>query len=164
MAATAQQWLELHRLSLDTVRAVLDGLTERQLLVQEPTFGQSVGSEVEHIIGAETYWLREVHIEPAFSCAPREEWSVGGFLRTLELVEKQYAEILRARPGDADVLFGLGRVCQHALNHRNRLVFLRRRQQPDWQPPAAYGKGSWERAVDYLTELLIGLEPRERGG
>ena len=163
MAATSQQWLELHRRCLDTVRAVLDGLNDRQLRVQEPTFGQSVGSEVEHIIGAETYWLREVRIQPQFVCPARDEWSAAGFRQALDGIEAQYAEVLKERPGDQDVLFGLGRVCQHALNHRNRMVFLRRRQQPEWEPPPAYRIGSWERAVDYLTELLMGIEPREHG-
>ncbi|MBU0676519.1 MAG: hypothetical protein KJ626_00245 [Verrucomicrobia bacterium] len=75
-------------------------------------------------------WLREVQIEPRFT-PPKEKWTVRVFCNVLHQIDEQYRDILEKKPNDADILFGLSRVCQHALYNLNRAVFLRRRQQTE---------------------------------
>lgn len=64
---------------------------------------------------------------------------------------------------DKHVLFGLGRVCQHHLYHVAQLIRLRRLQETEWQPPPAGEPGSWERAADYIADLLIFGDKAPRG-
>ncbi len=61
---------------------------------------------------------------------------------------------------DADVLFALGRVCQHALNHFVKVMAIRRLLEPKWEPEEQL---RWARAADFITDLLIiGEEAKPR--
>ena len=117
--------------------------------------GSSIGREVAHLIGVEAYWLREVRIEPTFSRPSAEEWSQATFERALDQIQSQYEDILTEKGLDRGVLFGLGRVCQHALYHYVRMKRMRSNLQPGWTAPGPYKVGSWARAVDYMSDLLI---------
>lgn len=151
----AEQWLTLHRLCFDTVRAAIGGLTAEQLAAG-PAFGDdSIGEQLSHMIGVEAYWLREVGIEPAFSRFGRDPWSEARFVEEFAKIEAQYAAVLGERGPAKDVVWGLGRVCQHALYHYVKIAELRRGMQPGWEAPGAYRAGGWERAVDFLSDLLI---------
>ena len=152
---TEQQWLELHRVCLDTVRGVITGLEDEQLVAQPVPDCKSISSETNHLIGAEVYWLREVSIEPAFH--EIEDGPCSGFALAAELdkIERQYQEILGAKGLDRDILFGLGRVCQHALYHCVGMRAIRKVIEPEWEVPGWPAVGSWERAVDFISDLLI---------
>ena len=149
-----EQWLNLRRMSIETVK---DGI--RDLKIDELKKGifdnESIGSEVNHIIGAEIYWLREVNIDPKFYEMKKDEWSEKSFCKILDEIEIQYKTILEEKGLNKDILFGLGRVCQHALYHYARIVRMRKIINPDWERATPYNVGSWCRIVDYITELLI---------
>ena len=151
----AEQWLQLRSLCVDTVRAVLNDVPTELLLKEVSVMGSSIGGEVAHLIDAEAYWLREVRIEPKFTGPSSGEWSQSVFECAFDQVQEQYEEILAERGPDRDVLFGLGRVCQHALYHYVRIKKMRAILQPGWTAPGPYKVGSWERAADYLSGLLI---------
>jgi hypothetical protein len=160
---TKEQWLYLHEVCLDTVRGAIAGLAADKLAAQPFSNGQSVGAEVNHVIGAEIYWLREVKIEPAFREVALAGWSEAALVDELNKIQHQYQEILGARGLDSDVLFGLGRVSQHALHHYVSIVKLRKALEPGWKPPGWPAVGSWERAVDLISDLLIrGPEAKPR--
>jgi hypothetical protein len=162
---TKEKWLQLHEVCLDTVRGAIAGLAVGKLAAQPFSNGQSAGAEVNHVIGAEIYWLREVKIEPAFREVALAGWSEAAFVDELNKIQRQYQEILGARGLDPDVLFGLGRVSQHALHHYVAIVKLRKALEPGWIPPAWPAVGSWERAVDFISDLLIrGPEAKPRDG
>ncbi len=112
------------------------------------------------MIGAEMYWLREVHIEPAFGRVEPQGWTEAKFLDEFAKIERQYERLLDERGLDHDILFGLARVCQHALYHHARILTLRLALEPDWEPTEPL---RWERAVDFITDLLlIGPEAKPR--
>ncbi len=155
MSITSEQWLELHKRALETVRASIRGLDQEKLLWKEPRSQKSIASEVAHICGAEAYWLREASIAPRFATPSQNTWSVQVFQDVLDRIQKRYHEVLAERADDADILFGLGRVCQHALYHLPRIIHFRIMQEPDWIRPEPGRPGTWEHAVDYLSDLLI---------
>ena len=70
----------------------------------------------------------------------------------LARVEKQYERILARGDNLPNILFGLGRVCQHNLSHWKTMEHLRMLQDPDWRQPEGM---TWEKAVDYMTGLLV---------
>ena len=111
-----EQWLNLRKMSIETVK---DGI--RDLKIDELKKGifdkESIGSEVNHIIAAEIYWLREVNINPEFYEVRKDEWGEKSFCKILDEIEIQYKTILAEKGLNKDILFGLGRVCQHALYH-----------------------------------------------
>ena len=150
-----QQWLELHRACLDTVRSVFAGLPDEKVAAKPLPDGKSVGGEANHVIGAEVYWLREVNIEPTF----REitDGSCGEATLTAEFdkIERQYEAILAEKGLDPNILFDLGRVCQHALYHFVKMKAIRKAIEPEWEGPGWPAIGSWERAVDFISDLLI---------
>ena len=161
---TTEQWLELHKRSLDCVRGAIRGLSEEQLFWEDPlTKGQTgekgcgeprpfcIAAVLEHICGCEAYWLEEVKIKPDFIVPRGDKRSVAAFQACLDQIEKQYHTVLAERP-DGDVLFGLARCCQHALFHLVQVYHLRLLQDPEWHAPK---EASWETAVDTISELLI---------
>ncbi len=118
-AITMDQWLELHRRTLDCIRGALNGLTQEQFVWEQPMLAGQTGEPScgeprpcslaglsWHVLGAERYWLREVGIEPEFSVPEQEEWKLPAFQEALAGVEKQYQGILCERPNDPDILFG----------------------------------------------------------
>jgi len=157
---TRDQWLELHRLCLDTIRAGIAGVPDDQM-VAEPLLGDgSIGDQANHVIGAEVYWLREVRFEPEFRTLDRRSWTEAGFREQFAKIERQYEGLLGDRGLDRDLLFGLSRVCQHALYHSARIVALRCALEPGWEPTQPL---RWERAVDFITDLLlVGPEAKPR--
>ncbi len=108
-----------------------------------------------HICAAERYWLGEVQIPASFRVPGEPDCHPETFEAALHGIELQYHDVLRERPDDPDVLFGLGRVCQHNLYHVAQIVHLRSLHEPDWTPPPPGHRGSWERAADYMSDLLI---------
>ena len=122
--------------------------------------GASIGDQVNHVIQAEGYWLREVQIEPNFQTFQTRDWTELNFLTQFDKIERQYQEILEEKGLDADVLFGLGRVCQHALYHFVKVTAIRRLLEPSWEPEEQL---RWERAADFISDLLIvgaGAKPK----
>jgi len=158
---TAEQWLELHTVCLDTVRGAIAGLPSAAMAVTPWPNGDSIGEQVNHVIGAELYWLGEVGIQPAFTEIAPPDWTEAAFVAEFSKIERQYRSILAAKGLDADILFGLGRVSQHALYHYVKVAESRRVLEPGWEAPGWPGSGSWERAVDLVTDLLI-LGPEAR--
>lgn len=147
-----EHWLTLHKLCLDTIRCAIQGLPDDQMTAEPISGDVSIGEQLSHLVGVEAYWLREVQIEPKFTRPAREAWTEGNFLAVFEEIERQYEEVLGTREGDPDVLFGLGRACQHALYHFVRITALRASLAPGWEPSRGL---RWERAVDYISHLLI---------
>ena len=149
-----EQWLDLRRMSIETVK---DGIRDLKIneLKKRIFDKESIGSEVNHIITAEIYWLREVDIDPNFYEMKKDKWSEQSFCKMLDEIEIQCKAILAEKGLNKDVLFGLGRVCQHALYHYARIVRMRKIITPAWERAAPYNVGSWCRIVDYITELLI---------
>ena len=150
-----EQWLNLRKMSIETVK---DGI--RDLKIDELKKGifdkESIGSEVNHIIAAEIYWLREVDIDTNFyEIKKKDKWSEQSFCKMSDEIEIQYKAILAEKRLNKDVLFGLGRVYQHTLCHYARIVRMRKIITPAWERAAPYNVGSWCRIVDYVTELLI---------
>jgi len=171
---TPEQWLEYHKRTLDYARSVLQELPQEQLLwVLPETEGETeertceeprpfcIAGIIKHVCDAERYWLREVHIEPAFEPPQQQDWSVGVFQNAFNLIEDQYKRILVDKPNDPDIHFGLSRVCQHNLFHAGQATHLRGLQDSAWRGPGANDTGSWCKAVDYLADLLIGRKPME---
>jgi len=148
---TKEQWLALHGVCLDAIRSAMEGISDEALAATVQPGDRSVGAEVNHVIQAEQYWLREVGIEPAFGTVPDGERSEARFRDALAGIEAQYATILDEKGLDRDILFGLGRVCQHALYHYVRAIRLRKTVEPAWSPPGRL----WERSVDFISDLLI---------
>ena len=126
-----------------------------------PAFGTCIGEEVAQIIGVEAYWLTEVQIEPGFGRPPRKNWTEAAFNSALDRIQERYETILAEKGLQKDILFGLGRVCQHALYHYVRTKRMRMILQPGWTAPGPYKVGSWARAVDYMTALLSDDEHAE---
>ncbi len=164
-AISMQQWLELHKRTLNCIRGALDGITQEQLIWEipmlkgqtgEPSCGEprpySLAGMACHICGAEKYWLREVQIEPEFDVPQQAHWTLPAFMKALNGIEKQYEIILSGKPASRNILFGLGRVCQHNLLHWKSMEHIRMLQDPNWRQPDGT---SWENAVDYITDLLI---------
>lgn len=149
--ATKTQWLALHTVCLDTIRSMIEGISGDTLSAKVAPGDRSVGQEVNHVIQAEAYWLREVGIGPQFACISEEQWTETGFLDELKKIEDQYVSILDEKGLDPDILFGLSRVCHHALYHYVRAIRLRRTVEPEWSSRG----GRWERAVDFIADLLI---------
>ena len=147
-----EQWLTLHRICLDAVRSVIKDMPDDEMSAQPAPSGDLIGDQLSHIIGCECYWLTEVGIEPRFGPLQREDWTASGFLDEFDKIERQYEDILEEKGLDADVLFGLGRVCQHALYHFVRVIEIRRVLKPEWEPAE---EARWERAADFITDLLI---------
>ena len=160
---TGEQWSELHRRCLNTLRAVLDGLSDAHLVAVDSALDDSIANTLGHIVGVEAYWLREVEIEPRFERPGKGEQTVAVFREALDRIDEQYADVLAKTPDDPNILFGLSRVCQHALLHLAEAEILRQRQEPGWKGPGAYKFGGWESAVDYLADLLMGHEPQDYG-
>lgn len=170
-AITMDQWLELHKRTLNCVRGALDDLTQEQLLWEQPMLAGQTGEPscgeprpcslaglAWHALCSERYWLREVGIEPEFTVPERAQWTLLAFQEALAIAEKQYGKILADRPNDPDLLFGLARVCQHNLSHWKTMEHLRMLQDPQWRQPDDM---SWERAADYMSGLMIpGVEAK----
>ncbi len=112
---TEEQWLTLHRVCLDTIRGSIANLSDGGMAARPLPNGKSIGGEVNHVISAEIYWLREMNIEPAFHEIPEEAWTQASFTTEVEKMDEQYQQILTEKGLDSHILFGLGRVCQHAL-------------------------------------------------
>ena len=168
ITVTKDQWLELHKRTLDCVRAAIRDLSSEKLLwepettrgaTREPTCQEPrpfcMGAIVAHLCGAEMHWLGEVNIRANFAAPRQTDWSSKTFGLVFDLIEKQYDDVLEKSPKDRQALFGLGRVCQHNLYHLAQIVHLRCLQERDWQPPPAGHPGSWEHAADFITDLLI---------
>ena len=151
----AEHWLTLHKLCLDTVRGAIAGLSDEQMAAPSVTGDDPIGEQLSHLIGVEAYWLREVQVDPMFDRFGREAWTESRFLEEFTNIEVQYGEVLAERGSDKGVLWGLGRVCQHALYHYVKIAAFRRLLEPGWEPPGPYAVGSWARAVDFLSDLLI---------
>jgi len=151
---TKKQWPALHIVCLDTIRAALERISGETLSVKVAPGEKSVGGEIDHVVRAEAYWLREVGIAPQFSCLSEEQWAETAFLDELKKIEDQYVDILDEKGLDADVLFGLSRVCHHALYHYVRAIRLRKTVEPEWN----CREGCWEDAVDFVADLLIAGE------
>ena len=168
ITVTKDQWLELHRRTLDCVRAALLDLSSEKLLWEpETTRGDAreltcqeprpfcIGAIVAHLCGVEMERLGEANIRAKFAAPRQVDWNAQTFGGILDLIEEQYCDVLERCPKDKQVLFGLGRVCQHNLYHLAQIVHLRYLQEPDWQAPPAGQSGSWEHAADFITDLLI---------
>ena len=168
ITVTKDQWLELHRRTLDCVRsAILDLSSEKLLWEPETTRGKiteatcqeprpfCIAGILAHLCETEMHRLGEVKIRPNFAAPRQTDWNSQTFGGILDLIEAEYYDVLEQRPKDPHVLFGLGRVCQHNLYHLAQIVHLRCLQEPDWQPPPAGDPGSWEHAADFITDLLI---------
>ena len=168
MTATKEQWLELHKRTLDCVRAALLGLSSEELLWEpETTKGETkelasevprpfcIAAIVAHLCAVEMDWLSEVQIQSTFGAPRQADWNPETLSAILTLIEEQYHEILEKWNKDRHVLFGLGRVCQHNLYHLAEIVRLRCLREPEWQPPTAGQPGSWEHAADFITDLLV---------
>jgi hypothetical protein len=151
-----EQWIQLHTVCLDTVRSAIQGITPARLKTVVSDTLEPVGEILNHIIGAEIYWLKEVKITPLFSEVDESAWKESAFLDEFAKIEQQYSDILREKGLDKDILFGLGRACQHALYHYANIVTVRRMIKPDWTEPFPL---RWERAVDYISDLLIADRP-----
>ena len=157
-----EQWLTMHKVCLDTIRSVIKGLSDVKMPAKPVPGGDSIGDQVNHVIQAEGYWLREVQVEPNFQTFQTPDWTELNFLNEFDKIERQYQEILEQKGLDTDVLFGLGRVCQHALNHFVKMMAIRRLLEPKWEPEK---KLRWARAVDFISDLLIaGEEAKPRYG
>jgi hypothetical protein len=168
ITVTNDQWLELHKRTLDCVRAALLDLSSEKLLWEpEATSGATeervcqeprpfcIGAIVAHLCGAEMLRLGEVNIQATFAAPRPSDWNPQTFGRVLDLIQQEYYAVLEKRPKDKHILFGLGRMCQHNLYHLAQIVHLRCLQEPNWQPPPAGQPGSWEHAADFITDLLI---------
>ena len=151
-----EQWNQLHAICLDTIRSAIQGISPKILKKKAGDSLEPVGEILNHVIGAEIYWLKEVKITPIFSEVDESGWKESAFLDEFIKIEKQYADILRKKGLDKDILFGLGRACQHALYHYANIVTARRMIKPDWTEPVSL---RWERAVDYISDLLIADRP-----
>jgi hypothetical protein len=169
MPPTSDQWLELHRRTLDFLRATIRGLGAEQLSRAEPGAGGedearccgeprpfSIAGLIRHVCDAECYWLREVGLRPEFEPPATDETDAAALDAVLGQVEKQYHQVLADEPDDPNILFGLSRVCQHNLYHGAHAAHLRALQEPGWTGPGAYESGSWEWAADHLTKMLLG--------
>ena len=155
-----EQWLAMHKVCLDTIRSAIQDLQDDKMLANSVQNGDSIGDQLNHVIQAECYWLREVQIKPNFQMLQTQDWTKLNFLNQFDKIERQYQEILDEKGLDADVLFGLGRVCQHALYHFARVRFIRRLLEPQWKPTEQL---RWARAVDFVTDLLIvGVDAKPR--
>ncbi len=155
MTGTTDRWIEIHARVLDAVRAALEGLDDETLRQQCPHTGISIIKDVEHICGAEIYWMREVQFEPAIPGFSMTTATLGELLTAVDALEAEHARLIHERPGDKDVLFGLGRVCQHALYHLARIAYFRLRHDPQWEAPGWPNAGCWEVPVDLMTETMI---------
>jgi len=168
VTVTKDQWLELHRRTLDCIRAVIRGISSEMLLWEpETTKGKTketscheprpfcIGAIIAHLCDTDVHWLDEVGMIAKFAAPRQADRNARMFETILDLIEQQYREVLTASPKDRHVLFGMGRVCQHNLHHLAQIVHLRCLQESEWQPPAAGQPGSWEHAADYITDLLI---------
>ena len=156
MGAPIERWLEIHRRALDAVRATVNGLDQETLRWKAPGTGMSIAGDVSHICDAERYWMREVGFQPDLPKVSEENATLEELVAALDAAEKEHERLLRERPGDKDVLFGLGRVCQHALHHLGRMAYFRMHHQPKWNHPSPEDQGSLPRAFDLITETMIG--------
>jgi len=157
MGAPPERWLEIHKRALDAVRAAIDGLDQQTVHWKAPGTGTSIASDVSHICDAERYWMREVGFEPDLPTLSVEEATLDELTAALNAAEAEHGRLLRDRPADKNVLFGLGRVCQHALHHLGRIGYFRMRHQPDWNHPKPEARGSLPRAFDLITDTVIGV-------
>jgi hypothetical protein len=168
ITVTKDQWLELHRRTLDCVRrAILDLSSEKLLWEPETTRGEAkdvacdeprpfcIGAVFAHLCKAEMDQLGEVNIPTNFAAPRQSDWNPRTFEGILDRIEAQYRDVLEKWPKDRHILFGLGRVSQHNLYHLAQIVHLRCLQEPAWQPPLAGRPGSWQHVADFICDLLI---------
>jgi len=124
ITVTKDQWLELHRRTLDCVRSVILELSSEKLLWEpETTRGKiteatcqeprpfCIGAVVAHLCGTERQRLGEIHIPADFAAPRQKDWNPQTLGAILERIQRQYYDVLEKRPKDQHVLFGLGRVC-----------------------------------------------------
>jgi hypothetical protein len=155
MSVADGKLLELHERALNMVRAAVRGLDAKTLCWREPDTGKTIAGEVVHVCEAERFWLRDAGIEPQLDVPSEQPSSVEELVAGLDRGERRFASLLSERPGDHDLRWRLCRVSQHALYHAVRIVHFRTRQQPDWTMPHWDRSGSWEHAVDLITELML---------
>lgn len=153
MPATTEQWLAIHKQVLDTVRGAIEGLDEEVLRWQAPGTGMSITGDVSHICDAERYWMGEVGFQADLPRIPVDSATLDELLSGLNAAERAHERLLRERPGDSDVLYGLGRVCLHAVNHLGRIAYFRMCHEPEWN----YPKGrDVHRALDLILSAMLG--------
>jgi hypothetical protein len=168
ITVTKDQWLALHRRTLDCVRYAIRDLPKEKLLwIPQTTGGEAklaacdiprpfcIGGVVAHLGEVEMQRLGEVGVRANFAAPRLSDWNQQTFEAILDRMEEQYRAVLEKWPKDRRVVFGLGRVCQHNLYHLAHLAYLRSLFDPDWQPPPPGQAGAWEHAADYITDLLI---------
>jgi len=156
MSVTDAKLLEVHEQGLNMVRAAVRGLDAEALCWREPDTGKTIAGEVVHVCEAEQFWLRDAGIEPQLDVPSEEPSSVEELLAGLDRAQQRFTDLLSEKPGDHDLRWRVCRVSQHALYHAVRIVHLRTRQQPDWTMPHWSEPGSWEHAVDLITDLILG--------
>ena len=151
MALTSEEWARIHKGVLDSVRAALDGLDDETLGWSVPGTEMSIAREAAHICNSERSWLLRAGFpsdvpELAKDCGAQD------ILQGLDSVESAYASLLRERPDDLDMLYGLARVCLHAIYHQGRIACFRIRQDPKWN----YPKGaSIHDAMDLIIDAML---------
>ena len=64
-----EQWLELHKVCLDTVRSAIRGLSGEGLAAKPLPNDDSIGEQANHVVGAESYWRRKVHMVLGTLCS-----------------------------------------------------------------------------------------------
>ena len=154
MPASTEQWAAIHKQVLDTVRAAIEGLDQKVLHWKAPGTEMFIAGDVSHICDAETrYWMGEAGFQADIPHISADSATLDELLASLDAAEREHERLLRERPGDNRVRYGLGRVCLHAINHLGRIAYFRMRHQPDWD----YPKGrEVHRAFDLIISAMLG--------
>ncbi|MFH0911249.1 MAG: hypothetical protein V1918_07100 [Planctomycetota bacterium] len=154
MPPTDEELLALHEAMIETVRTAVSGLGRKSLHWQEPDTKKSIASELVHLFKTERWWMREAGFDSQLK-APPSEASLEELLAALEAAAACYRKFLSERPGDATLRRQLLRLSQHAIYHLPRLYHFRVRQGPHWPVPPGNQPGSWAKAADRITELIL---------
>ena len=83
-----EQWLTMHKVCLDTLRNAIQDLPDDKMLANSVQNGDSIGDQVNHVIQAEGYWLREVQIKPDFQMLQTPDWTKLNFLNEFDKIER----------------------------------------------------------------------------
>lgn len=152
MALSGEDWARIHKAVLDSVRAALDGLDGEALHWNVPGTEMSIAREAAHICNSERSWLLRAGFQPDIPELGKD-CEMKDILRGLDTVEAAYASLLRERPDGREMLYGLARVCLHAIYHQGRIACFRIRRDPKWN----YPKGtSIHDAMDLIIGAMLG--------
>lgn len=153
--------LNIYDLCFQPVLAAIAGIAPEDFIWKPAPESRSISEICRHLVRVEGWFLVEIGIEPHTGdpgCDETHEVEqalkssheqVAALVRGLE-DDAALRKKMKARSSDRTYSFDyiVKHISQHYLYHASQIIYLRRAQDRDWQPPLK----QWETAVDTISE------------